>query len=81
MLTAGSLDCLDEVFVVPSIDLARPGDIRRVREHLFEFWYQWAIGALFEACREDGRQLEKFGYVSQRQHVVFEFVRGEILNQ
>ncbi|MNF96275.1 hypothetical protein D3C84_790590 [compost metagenome] len=74
MLATGGLDCLDEIFVIPRVDLAWAGDIRRVRKHLFQLRHQWTIWALLEAGGENGRQLEKPGYVCQGQHVVLELV-------
>ncbi|MNF69390.1 hypothetical protein D3C84_512730 [compost metagenome] len=81
MLATGGLDCLDEIFVVPGIDLARSSDVGRVRKHLFQLRHQWAIWALFKTGGENGRQLEELGNVSQGQHVVLELVGREILNQ
>ncbi|MNZ35307.1 hypothetical protein D3C78_527040 [compost metagenome] len=81
LLLAGGLHCLDEVFVVPGVDLPRAGDVRGVREQCFEFWYQRAVRALFEAGGEDGRQVEELGQVSQGQHVVLERIRLDVANQ
>ncbi|MNE59397.1 hypothetical protein D3C80_1544860 [compost metagenome] len=78
LLLAGGLDCLDEVFVVPGIDVARARDVRRVRELLLEFGHQRAIWAVLEAGGEDGRQLEVLGQVRQGQHIVLETVGFDI---
>ncbi|MNP35584.1 hypothetical protein D3C76_1289230 [compost metagenome] len=81
LLLAGGLHCLDEVFVVPGVDLAWAGDVRGVREQGFQLWYQRAVGALLEAGGEDGRQVEELGQVSQGQHVVLERVRLDVADQ
>ena len=81
LLAPGRLDRLDEIFVVPGIDLTGARDVGRIGEQLLEFGHQWAVGAGFKTGGEDGRQLEEPGHISERQHVVLEFVRREILHQ
>jgi len=71
-LLAGGLHCLDEVLVVPGVDLAWAGDVRGIREQCFQLRHQRAVGALLEAGGEDGRQVEELGQVGQGQHVVLE---------
>ena len=81
LLAAGGLDGLDEIFVVPRVDLARARNVRRVGEQFFELRHQWAVGAAFKAGGQDGRQVEELRHVGQGQHVVLELVGGEILHQ
>ncbi|MCY1179882.1 hypothetical protein D9M73_203010 [compost metagenome] len=81
MFLASCLDRLDEVFVVPGVDLARASDVRRIRKECLEFGHQRSVGTGFETGGEDGRQLEVLGQVSQRQHVVLELVRLDIAHQ
>ena len=80
-LLAGGLDRLDEVLVVPGVDVAGAGDVRGLREHFLEFRHQRAVGAVLEAGGEDGRQVEEPGDVGQCQDVVLELVRAEIADQ
>ncbi|MNH12859.1 hypothetical protein D3C79_724130 [compost metagenome] len=81
LLLASGLHGLDEVFVVPGVDLARAGNVRRIREQGFQFRHQRAVGALLEAGGEDGRQVEELGQVGQGQHVVLERVRLDVADQ
>ncbi len=81
LLAASSLDRLDEVFIVPGVDLAGAGNVRRIREHLFQLGHQRAVRALLEAGSENGRQAEELGQVAQGQHVVLELVGREVLHQ
>ncbi|MCY1445319.1 hypothetical protein D9M71_618290 [compost metagenome] len=81
LFLAGGLDRLDEIFVVPGVDLARASDVRRVRKQCLEFGHQRSVGTGFETGGEDGRQLEVLGQVSQRQHVVLESIRIDVAHQ
>ena len=81
LLAASGLDCLDEIFVVPGVDLTRASDVWRVREHFFQLWNQRAIRTLFETGGEDSWQLEEFSHVSQSQYVVLELIWREVLHQ
>jgi hypothetical protein len=71
---SGSFHGLDEVFIVPGIDLPRTSDVGRFRKQLLEFWHKWSIGATFKAGRQNRRQLEILRGIGQRQHVVLELI-------
>src|SRR5574343_1801558 len=53
LLLAGGLDGLDEVLVVPGVDLAGPGDVRRLRKGFLQFGHQRAVRPVLEAGGPD----------------------------
>ncbi|MNP50902.1 hypothetical protein D3C76_1451920 [compost metagenome] len=81
MLFARGLDGLDEILVVPGVDLPWARNIRRVREQGFQLRHQRTVRAGFKAGRENGRQFEILGQIGQRQHVVLELVRINVAYQ
>lgn len=78
---AGGFNCVQEVLIIPRIDIAGAGDVGGVRKHLLQFGHQRPVGSAFEAGGQNRGQFEVLRAVRQRQNVVLEIVRREILDK
>ncbi len=58
LLAAGLLDGVDEILVVPGVDIAGARDVRRIGEQLLQFRHQWAVGAVLKAGGQNRGELE-----------------------
>ncbi|GER18041.1 hypothetical protein VCH24_30630 [Variovorax boronicumulans] len=81
LLLARGLHGLDEVLVVPGVDLAGAGNVGRVGKLGLQLGHQRAVGAVLEAGGQHRGQLEVTGDVGQGQHVVLELVGVDVAHQ
>ena len=81
LFLTGGFDGLHEVRVVPGIDVTGAGDVRGIGKEFLEFRNEGAVGAVFKAGGQDGGELEVFGSIGQREDVVLEVIRREIMDE
>ena len=78
---SGCLDRLDEIFVIPGVDITGTSDIRGVGEKLLQFRDKRPVRAILKTGGEYGGELEIFCRIGQRENVILEIIGREILDQ